>query len=45
MRPWVEANQTHSILGSCLEDANAVDLGEPFGVHCFDPQAVAHPLP
>jgi hypothetical protein len=24
--------------------ANAVDLGEPFDVECFDAQAVAHPL-
>lgn len=37
--------QTHTILGGCFEGANAVDLGAPFGVHCFDPQAVVHPLP
>jgi hypothetical protein len=37
--------QTHTLLGGCFEGANAVDLGEPFGVQCFDPQAVAHPLP
>jgi hypothetical protein len=37
--------QTHTLLGACSEGANAVDLGEPFGVQCFDPQAVAHPLP
>lgn len=37
--------QTHTILGGCFEGANAVDLGAPFGVHCFDPQAVVHALP
>lgn len=37
--------QITSLQGSCFEGANAVDLGEPFGVQCFDPQAVAHPLP
>lgn len=37
--------QTTTLQGSCFERANAVDLGEPFGVQCFDPQAVAHPLP
>lgn len=37
--------QTHTLLGGCSQGANAVDLGEPFGIHCFDPQAVAHPLP
>ncbi len=34
--------QTHTLLGGCFENANALDLGEPFGVQCFDPQAVAH---
>lgn len=34
--------QTHTLLGSCDVDANALDLGAPFGVHCFDPQAVVH---
>lgn len=37
--------QTHTVHGSCDQGANAVDLGPPFGVQCFDPQAVAHPLP
>lgn len=37
--------QTHTLLGSCFEGANALDFGDPFGVQCFDPQAVAHPLP
>ena len=30
------------MLGSCLEGANAIDFGDPFGVQCFDPQSVAH---
>lgn len=38
-------SQTHTLRGGCDQGANAVDLGEPFGVQCFDPQAVAHPLP
>lgn len=38
-------DQTHTLMGGCSEGANAVDLGEPFGVQCFDPQVVAHPLP
>lgn len=37
--------QTHTVLGSCLDGANAVELPPPFGINCFDPQAVAHPLP
>jgi hypothetical protein len=37
--------QTHTLLGGCFDGANAVDLGDPFGVQCFDPQAVVHPLP
>ncbi len=43
--PQTLHEQTHTLQGSCFEGANAVDLGEPFGVQCFDPQAVAHPLP
>lgn len=34
----VRYGQTHTILGSCGANANAVDLGPPFGMHCFDPQ-------
>jgi hypothetical protein len=34
--------QTHTLLGSCAEGANAFDLGPGFGVQCFDPQAVIH---
>lgn len=34
--------QITTLLGSCDDGANAVDLGAPFGVQCFDPQAVAH---
>lgn len=34
--------QTHTLLGSCFEGANAVDPGPPFGVQCFDPQATVH---
>jgi hypothetical protein len=34
--------QTHTLLGGCFANANALDLGEPFGIQCFDPQAVAH---
>jgi len=34
--------QLHTLLGSCEEGANAYDLGSPFGVQCFDPQAVVH---
>jgi hypothetical protein len=40
--PDVLYDQTHTLLGSCLENANAIDFGDPFGVQCFDPQAVAH---
>ena len=42
--PATRYEQTHTLLGGCYEGANALDLGEPFGVQCFDPQAVAHPL-
>lgn len=38
-------DQTHTLMGGCSADSNAVDLGEPFGIQCFDPQVVAHPLP
>jgi len=31
-------HQTHTVLGSCFEGANAFDFGPPFGVQCFDPQ-------
>ena len=34
--------QTHTLLGTCFEGANAIDFGDPFGVQCFDPQAVIH---
>ncbi len=37
--------QLTSLLGACEEGANAVDLGDPFGVQCFDPQAVVFPAP
>lgn len=37
--------QTSTLLGGCDEGANAVDLGEPFGVQCFDPQSVVYPAP
>ena len=40
--PDVLYEQTHSLLGSCEEGANALDLGEPFGIQCFDPQAAIH---
>jgi len=40
--PEVLWSQTHTLLGSCEAGANAVDLGPPFGVHCFDPQATIH---
>jgi hypothetical protein len=43
--PATRYEQTHTMLGGCYEGANAVDLGEPFGVQCFDPQAVTHPSP
>jgi hypothetical protein len=43
--PALLYEQTHTLLGGCFEHANAVDMGEPFGVQCFDPQAVAHPRP
>jgi hypothetical protein len=40
--PEVLYEQTHTLLGSCYEGANALDLGDPFGIHCFDPQVVIH---
>jgi|GEM_PF-1886850 len=45
--PVVFYDQTHTLLGSCYEGANAVDLGEPFpgvvfNVQCFDPQYTTH---
>lgn len=45
--PALLYEQTHTLLGGCFENANALDLGEPFpgvvfGVQCFDPQAVVH---
>lgn len=43
--PAVLEAQVTTLQGGCDSGANAVDLGEPFGVQCFDPQAVAHPLP
>lgn len=43
--PDTLASQIHTLQGGCFEGANAVDLGDPFGVQCFDPQAVVHPLP
>ena len=38
-------DQVTTLLGSCDEGANAHDLGEPIGVHCFDPQLVVFPTP
>ncbi len=35
--------QTHTMLGLCDTNANAVDLGPIFGVQCFDPQVVVFP--
>jgi len=43
--PDVLFDQLYTLLGSCDQGANALDLGFPFGVQCFDPQAVVHPLP
>ena len=41
--PVVLHEQTHTLLGSCLEAANAIDFGaESFGVQCFDPQVAVH---
>ena len=34
--------QLTTILGSCALGANAVDLGIPFGIQCFDPQVAVH---
>lgn len=43
--PAVLEAQTTTISGSCDDGANAVDLGPPFGVQCFDPQIVVYPMP
>jgi hypothetical protein len=43
--PEVLSEQVYTLLGACTENANAVDLGEPFGVHCFDPQVIVYPPP
>lgn len=43
--PATLRSQTTTLLGSCDEGANAIDLGEPFGVQCFDPQHVVYPAP
>jgi len=40
--PDILWEQTHTLLGGCFDNANALDLGEPFGVQCFAPQAVVH---
>ncbi len=40
--PDVLYDQTHTLLGSCFANANAIDFGPPIGVQCTDPQAVAH---
>lgn len=40
--PDVLYDQTHTLLGSCDEGANAIDFGPPFGVQCTDPQAAIH---
>lgn len=40
--PDVLYEQTHTLLGSCDEGANAIDFGPPFGVQCTDPQAAIH---
>jgi hypothetical protein len=40
--PGILYAQTHTVLGGCLANANAIDAGPPFGVQCFDPQAAAH---
>lgn len=45
--PDVLYEQLNTVLGSCGENegANSVDLGPPFGIQCFDPQAVIFPAP
>lgn len=43
--PATLRSQTTTLLGECEEGANAIDLGEPFGVQCFDPQHVVYPAP
>jgi hypothetical protein len=43
--PDVLHEQLYTLLGSCGENANALDLGDPFGVQCFDPQVVVHRPP
>lgn len=40
--PDVLYDQTHTLLGSCDQGANALDFGPPFGVQCTDPQAAIH---
>ncbi|MFK7847360.1 MAG: hypothetical protein AB8G77_18860 [Rhodothermales bacterium] len=40
--PVVRKKQLTTLTGSCDEGANAYDLGEPFGIQCFDPQAAIH---
>ena len=43
--PAVLHGQTHTLLGSCMEGANAIDFGpETFGVQCFDPQVAVHKM-
>ena len=36
--PGARYHQLNSLLGACLEGANAFDFGPGIGVHCFDPQ-------
>ena len=44
--PMMLYEQTHTLLGGCYENANAVDagvvFGVPFGIQCFDPQTVVY---
>ncbi len=40
--PVVRKAQLSTLTGSCDEGANAHDLGDPFGVQCFDPQSAIH---
>ena len=37
--------QTHTLGGGCMEGANAIDIGEPFGIQCFDPQDIVYAEP
>ena len=42
--PYTLHDQVTTLLGSCESgEANAFDTGGPFGIQCFDPQAVAFP--